>query len=254
MRHWMKKMCVPLNGKDVTNYRGIVGSTNWVSLLRMDCKFYQHVVAGRMQNPRVWDMYCAVWYLEYLSYTDEYPLVLGGPIVDPQSMSDASFATLSEKRSVKSHMVRTGPLSGAIMAKTGTIKCALTSVWEAEVEAACDGIDSLMYVMNVCDELCYQTLNNREHFIDSESGVEWFETGKLNERSRHVQTKFYHTKHSVQEGLVTAKFIDGQHNEIDIGTKVLSARRTKELARKILGHYLVLGQGYRGVIEFDDND
>ena len=121
-----------LSGKAITEYRSIVGAENWISSIRMDCKFAQHIVAGKMAEPRNWDLYCAIWYLEYLVETADYPLVLGGPIIDPQAMSDASFGTMSEKRSVKAHMVRTGPQSGAILASTDTIKIATTSVWDCE--------------------------------------------------------------------------------------------------------------------------
>ena len=78
---------VLLSDKIASDYRSLVGATNWICTLRMDCKFPQHVVAGHMQYPRVWDMYCAIWYLKYLVHTADYPLVLGGPIIDPQCMS-----------------------------------------------------------------------------------------------------------------------------------------------------------------------
>ena len=245
---------VLLSGKEVTHYRGIVGSLNWVSLIRMDCKFYQHIVAGRMQEPRVWDMYCVIWYLEYMVHTAEYPLVLGGPIVDPESMSDASFATLHERRSVKSHFVRASPLSGSILANVATVKIATTSVWEVEVAAASDAVDSLSYVMNVCDELEYPTEGSRKVRIDSESSLEWFDSSKVSDRSRHLQIKYYHTKHSMQEGIATGEFVNGENNEADLLTKIMGASRTRKLTRKLLGHILVLGCGYRGVIELEDGE
>ena len=242
---------VLLGDKMASEYRSFVSATNWICTLRMDCKFPQHVVAGRMQTPREWDMYCAMWYLEYLVHTAEYPLVLGGPIIDPQGMSDASFATMPEKRSVKSHLVRTGPSSGAIIASTDTIKIATTSVWDCEVQAASDLVDSLSYVMNLCEDLKFVTDNTRRVQIDSESGLEWYQSNKVNAKSRHLQIKYYHTKHSVQEGVVNMEFIEGENNDSDLNTKILNIARTKKLSRKMLGHCLVLGQNYRGIIELD---
>ena len=109
----------------------MVGALNWIASLRMNCKFPQHVVAGRTQSSRKWSMFCALWYLEYVVNTADYPLVLGGAVVDPQGSSDASFGTMREKRSVKAHLIRTGPLSGAILASTDTIKIATTSVCDS---------------------------------------------------------------------------------------------------------------------------
>ena len=39
------------------------------------------------------------------------------------------------------------------------------------------------------------------------------------------------------------EFVSGEENEADILTKVLCAKRIRELSQKILGHRLVLGQG-----------
>ena len=247
------EMRLLLNTNMITEYQRIVGSMNWVSLLRFDFQFPQHVVAGRMAKPREWDFYCLVWYVEYAVRTADYPLVLGGPIVDPEVMSDASFGTMPEKRSVISHFVRMGPASGAVMASTETIKVAVTSVWDAEVQAASHAVDSLSYTMNVMDELLYNINRSRKVRVDSESGIEWFHSNKVNEKSRHVQIRYYHTKHSVQEGIVNMEFCDGEENESDLNTKICDAKRTLKLTRKILGHYLVLGQGYEGVIELESD-
>ncbi len=186
--------------------------------------------------------------------TADYPLVLGGPIIDPQAMSDASFATMNEKRSVKSHLVRTGPQSGAILASSNTISIATTSVWDCEVQAASDAVDSLTYVMNLCEDLGFVTENSRKVQIDSQSGLDWYNSNKINSKSRHLQIKYYHTKHSVQEGLANLEFVAGDDNDSDINTKVLGIKKTRDLTRNILGHHLVLGQAIRGVIELDDND
>jgi hypothetical protein len=180
--------------------------------------------------------------------------VLGGPIIDPQAMSDASFGTMREKRSVKSHLVRTGPESGAIIASTDTISIATTSVWDCEVQAASDAVDSLSYVMNLCDDLGFETANTRRVQIDSQSTLDWYNSSKINSKSRHLQIKYYHTKHSVQEGVANLEFVSGEDNDADLNTKVHGIRKTRELSRSILGHCLVLGQGIRGIIELDSDD
>ena len=81
-----------------SEYKSLIGAKKWIASLRMNCKFPQHAVAGRMQSPRKWDMFCAIWYLEYVVHTADYPLVLGGPVIDPQGSSDASFGTMRERR------------------------------------------------------------------------------------------------------------------------------------------------------------
>jgi len=76
----------------------------------------------------------------------------------------------------------------------------------------------------------------------------------VSDRSRHLQIKYYHTKHSMQEGIATGEFVNGENNEADLLTKIMGASRTRKLTRKLLGHILVLGCGYRGVIELEDGE
>jgi hypothetical protein len=238
-----------LSEETMSDYRGIVGSLNFIVTLRPDAKFPQHVVASRMMAPREWDMFCLIWYLEYMIETADYPLVLGGPQVSLECMSDASFAIMPERRSIKSHFVRTCPLSGAIEASVDTIRVAVTSIWEAEVMAASDGLDSLKYFENVCDELFIDRCERSKSRVDSESGMEWFESKKISQRSRHIDIKYFHNKHAVQEGFVDMEFVTGEENESDLLTKILYAERIRKLSQRILGHRLVLGLGYAGIIE-----
>ena len=115
--------------------------------------------------------------------------------------------------------------------------------------AASDGIDSLRYFDNVCNELYFDRCEKSKIRVDSESGMEWFESSRINQRSCHIQTRYYHNKHSVQDRLVDMEFVNGEENDSDLLTKIQYAKRNRKLSQRILGHLLVLGQGYAGVIE-----
>jgi hypothetical protein len=49
-------------------------------------------------------MYLAVWLMEHLILIKRWPLILGGPVVDPEVHTDASFASMEERRSVCGHI------------------------------------------------------------------------------------------------------------------------------------------------------
>ncbi len=101
----------------------------------------------------------------------------------------------------------------------------------------------------MCSDLQYDNLGSRLVTVDSESVVEWFDTTKINARSRHVQIKYYHIRHSVQEGLCCFGWEEGGENETDMLTKVMSVRGNTKCARKLLGHCLLQGRGIQGIIE-----
>ena len=48
-------------------------------------------------------------------------------------MSDASFAILEMRKSVKAHLLKTTDLSVAIYVHVGAVKNIVTRVWEAEI-------------------------------------------------------------------------------------------------------------------------
>ena len=230
-----------------TIHRGIVGILNYIGSTRMDVKFL-------FQSPNIWNMYTIIWFLEFMILTVEWPLVLGGPTVDFEVMTDASFGIMKERRSIKANFGRTGPLSGAVCANVDTVRIAVTSVFEVEVMAASDGVDTLQYGVNILEDLNIQNENSCRLRVDNEGSLEWFEGQKISVRSRHFQLKYYHTKHSVEENLIHMEFVSGEENEADILTKVLGRKRYLKLARKILGHCLLLGRGVRGIIELSESN
>ena len=77
------------------------------------------------------------------------------------------------------------------------IKLAVTAVFDAELISGSRAIDMLQFGLNMCADLKYENLGSRIVTVDSESVVEWFDNKKINSRSRHVQIKYYHIRHSV---------------------------------------------------------
>ena len=232
-------MKVFLQPHEVSQFRSIVGSINWIASIRLDIKFALHVIASRAASARVWDLYCAVWLLDFLNYSKAWPLVLGGPVIDICAMSDASLGIMSERRSIKGNFLRTGLISGAILAEVTAIKCAVGTIFDAEVMAASDGVDNLCYGRNLCTELVYDNVGDYPIHLDSESALEWFTSRRPSSRSRHLELKYFRVKHSLQEGVVKGVYVPGPENTADLLTKVSNSRKHEYHAHDILGHKLI---------------
>jgi hypothetical protein len=192
-------------------------------------------------------MFLAVYLMDYVVATASAPLVLGGPVCDPQVHADASFAILDERRSVVGHMVTTGPGSGAIYAHVGATKCAVTSIWEAELIAGSEAVDSALYVTQVCEELEYPVSKCRDVWVDNKAEVDWIRGSVSNKRSRHVDTKLYHARHMDEQGRVRIQHKAGEENPSDILTKPLVGPLFRKHAATILGHELVRGLNIEGL-------
>jgi hypothetical protein len=231
-------------------YQSIVGSIQWVvGCTRPECKLGAFLLSTRMAKPREWDMFLAVYLMDYLVETKDAPLVLGGPEMDPVVYADASFAILPERRSIMGHVAFTGRGSGAIYAQVGSSKTAVLSIWEAELMAGCAGMDTALYLTKACQELRYVVPRSRVVNVDNKAELDWVNGSVSNKRSRHIDVRYYRSRHLQEGGEVKMVFVPTEDNVADILTKPMPAKTFLKFARIILGHVLTAGKGIPGTME-----
>ena len=238
-----------LDSKEAKIYQEIVGVMMWVTGARPDIRFHVLILSKRCVRPRVWDMFCAVWAMKYLEWSRDAPLVLGGPVLDPQTTSDSSFATMDERETVLGYGMTTGPLSGAIEAVSKTTKSAVTSVWETELSALVEAAKAEEFLVHACDELGYDIPLEHKVFTDNMGVQVWSKGDSSNKRSRHIDIKYHYIRHAERDGRVTVWYVPTIENYADILTKGFTPKDFRPLMARILGHYLVQGLGIQGVIE-----
>ncbi len=229
-----------LNKADHDKFRQLVGGIMWVTnSYRWDMKFVCFVLTLWMHRPRKWDMYIAVWALEYLHNTLDVPLVLGGPELEVIVYSDASFATLPEARSPKGHLLKLGKLSGAVACEVHCVTMAIKSVYESELITCSEGFDTAQFVVNVLEDLKIEGMETPKLCTDSESVVAWINGANVTTHSRHLRPKYYNTRHVVREGLLEIQHIAGESNPADLLTKILPFEIHWKHVANIMGHGLI---------------
>jgi hypothetical protein len=65
----------------------------------------------------------------------------------------------------------------------------LGSVWEAEVNAASDRVDTLLYARNLCQELRYPMGSSNRVLIDNESAIHWLKGESISASTKHVEAR-----------------------------------------------------------------
>jgi hypothetical protein len=238
-----------LSEEGTKTYQALVGTLNWLAGARPDTRYHVSLVARRLKAPRVWDMFCAVWCMDYFTATIDTPLVLGGPVLDPQATSDSSFATLEERETVLGYGLTTGPLSGAIEVGCKKTKCAVTNVWETELMALVEGAKGEEYLVQACNELGYEIPAEHKVFTDNQGVTTWIKGDASNRSSRHIDIRNYYVRHAERDGRIKVVHIPGKVNYADILTKAFIASEFVPLAARVLGHLLVQGRGIAGVFE-----
>ena len=115
----------------IKEYMSIVGVIGYiVSSVRFASKFAHLVLLRRLQHPRRWDMYMAVWCMEYLYATKDMPLVLGGSTKETEVKCDAALGVLDERRSIQCHVEYANSESGAIYMMSTAIKNTVTTIFK----------------------------------------------------------------------------------------------------------------------------
>ena len=234
----LQKQLIP--EQDIKEYMSMVMSVQWVvQNVRPNLRFCHHVLAKRMSNPRVWDVYLSVWLLEHMILTKNWPLVLGGSVVDPEVHTDASFASMEERRSICGHTLRSGDKSGVVRSEVRTLKVAVTSVFEAENMGASDGMDTEMYANRVVDELQYPSLCSRKVYVDNTAAIDWMLGSVPSKRSKHMEVRLFRSRHLVARGDICMEYVPTKFNIADLLTKSLPRQDYERLSKMMLGHELI---------------
>ena len=128
------------------------------------------------------------------------------------------------------------------------IKSVVVSIFEAELNAYVDGLDTILYVMHACDEMLYVRGNDSLALTDSESTLDWIESGASSRRSRHVELRLQKARQIIMGGEVTAAHVDTKDNISDLFTKHLDIKQSQYLTFKTMGHELVVHLEIAGVM------
>jgi hypothetical protein len=147
------------------------------------------------------------------------------------------------------HIAFAGIGSGAIYAQVGSTKTAVTSIFEAELMAGCGGIDTGLYLTSACKEMDYDVSDCRTIKVDNKAEIDWIKGSVSNKRSRHIDVRYYRSRHLQEQGEVSVEYVPTEDNVADILTKPLPVKLFVKFARIILGHGLMQGKGIKGIFE-----
>jgi hypothetical protein len=189
----------------------------------------------------------SVWVLEYLIATKHMPLVLGGESVSLRVRCDASLGGLPDRRSVGAHVLTTSTQSGACYVMCSVIRSVVVSIFEAELNAYVEGLDTMLYVMHACDEMLYMRGDNNTVLTDSQSTLDWIESGIASRKSRHVELRLHRARQVIADGIVSSDYVDTKDNISDLFTKHLDIKQSQYLTFTTMGHALVVHLEIAGV-------
>jgi hypothetical protein len=193
----------------------------------------------------------AISVLTYLGQTSDMPLVLGGfnnPFsdedinnnsVDIIGYTDASLGTAPKGRSNIGHIVKLSSTSGAIIAKSKTTSCVVTSSFESELDGASTALKSISRVRNILKELHITIKNQPILYSDNQAMIEFIKGNGIAKGVRHMELRMWYLREKVQKGDVIIAYQSGKIIPPDKLTKLGEKVGHGEFTHDIMGHGLL---------------
>ena len=73
--------------------------------------------------------------------------------------------------------------------------------------AGCRGMDTALYITQACRELEYPVGDTRTVLVDNKAEVDWINGSVSNKRSRHIDVRYYRSRHLQEQGEVNVQYI-----------------------------------------------
>ena len=229
-----------LNEDERKEYMGITGEIVWITgRTRPSIRFESRDLSSKNTSPTRNDMRRAVWMMDFLLYTKDMPLALGGSIIDPGAVADCSLGTAEESRSVIGGFSTLCEKSGAILTFVKVLKCAITQIMEGEVYAAVEAADLTIYMNNLCAETAVEIPPVRQVYCDNKSGIDWLHGAVAMKGTKHYAKKLYRGRHLQAEGYINTQYIESIRNASDKLTKRTFGKDHVYKTAVIQGHGLL---------------
>lgn len=219
-----------------TPYREAAGSLmHLATMTRPDICHAVGQVSKFCENPGPAHWNGVTRILPYLSGTDNFGIRYGPP--SPSVLPgyyDAAFAEDPDTRKSTSgyvFLLYGGPVSWASRQQSGTALLNTEAEFVAMAEASKEAV--WVWLLRLLDEMQLRKPGPITLFCDKMSALKLVKNGEYNQKTKHIETKFYHLRDQQERSRIDTKYISTDDQLADSFTKPLPAPRFENLRTKI---------------------
>jgi hypothetical protein len=210
-----------LEKKEITQYLKIVGSLLWITGLRLDIIFSVMYLSWFTKKPRNHHMKMALYVVNYLYYSRDIPLVLGGKEeISIITYTDSSLGTGPKSRSVSGQMSRLGNKSGGIQGKSTASHTVRLSSFESELDAATSAIKTVNRIRNILEEMNFIVKEKPILYSDNEAMINFVKGEGVAKGVRHMELRMWYTREQYKMGRISLIYMPGCDIPSDKFTKL----------------------------------
>jgi hypothetical protein len=220
---------------DATFYRSLVGSVRYLVNTRLDVAFSVGCVSRFMQEPHVDHLAVVKHVLRFVSGTCDQGLFYqkGGseePSLVGYSDSDWAWDVDERKSTIRVIFFLNG---GTVSWQSTKQRIVAMSSCEVEYVAAATASCQAVWLARLLSKILDREVERAVLTVDNKSAISIIRNPVLNDRSRHIDTRFHLIREHEVNGLVSVQFIGTNEQLGDILTKSLSRVKFLELSMKI---------------------
>jgi hypothetical protein len=199
-----------LEKKEITQYLKIVGSLLWITGLRLDIIFSVMYLSWFTKKPRSHHMKMALYVVNYLYYSRDIPLVLGGKEeISIISYTDSSLGTGPNSRSVSGQISRLGNKSGGVYGKSTASHTVRLSSFESELDAATSAIKTVNRIRNILEEMNFIVKEKPILYSDNEAMINFVKGDGVAKGVRHMELRMWYTREQYKMGGISLIHMPG---------------------------------------------
>ena len=230
----------PLSEDLINLYMALIGSFIWIAGIRFDIVFATVYLSWFTQNPRKIHLNSAVYLLQYLFYSKDVPLVLGGKeFLKLIGFTDASVGTGKYGRTVMGEILKLNYIGGAISAKsTATVNAPLSS-FHSELESFVYMFKSMDRVINILTELMVIFDQTSEMWADNEAMIGFVKGECVAKGCRNMRLKMFNIREKYQTSGMKLGHMSGVLIPSDKMTKLQTTDEHLKFLFEVLGHGLI---------------
>lgn len=215
-------------------FRSLVGCLLYIAVnSRPDISIAVSLLSRKVEKPNQTDWIEAKRVVRYLIGTKDLKLKLGNSENLLQCYVDADWANdQKDRKSNSGYIIKLG--SGLIGWGCKKQNCVALSSTEAEYVAMAECCKELRWLVGLLKDIDIKIIQPVQVFEDNQSCIKIIESEKVDQRSKHIDTKYNFIKDMAQEGEIKVQYCDTENMVADILTKPLSSIKIERF-RKAMG-------------------
>jgi hypothetical protein len=212
-----------LDESGIQEFQSKVGSLmHFCVHIRNDVEFPTKQLARYMQKPGRKHMKVADRVISYLYHTRTLRKTFNckKPLVDEiMALVDSNWASSWDAKSTSSGVIMGN--GAALVSLVKLQKLPAHSSCEAELIAMDDIVREIAFMLNLMKEFGMKLKKPLVILEDNQSTISLCYNKVQNQRSKHIDVRYFYIRHLIRIGLVQVKWIPSEYNTADCGTKPL---------------------------------